>query len=111
MDMSENLILALEITLIGMGLVFGAILLLWGLISALVRLMALWIQSEARPEATLVTERLLKQRAAAAAVSIALALQSDQAQPHEFPLPPTAQVSPWQAVMRSNILNKQGKRR
>jgi hypothetical protein len=109
--MTENLLIALEISLIGMGLVFGAILMLWGLITALVRLMAFWVQSEIRPGVTSVAERLLKQRAAAAAVSVALAIQRDEAQPHEFPLPPTAQVSPWQAVMRSNILNKQGKRR
>ncbi|MBN1669262.1 MAG: OadG family protein [Anaerolineales bacterium] len=109
--MTENLLIALEISLIGMGLVFGAILMLWGLITVLVRLMALWVQSEIRPGTTAVAERLLKQRAAAAAVSVALAIRSDEDQPHEFPLPPTAQVSPWQAVMRSNILNKQGKRR
>ena len=36
--MSENLLLALQITGIGMGLVFGAIVLLWGVIAALVRL-------------------------------------------------------------------------
>ena len=32
--MSENVIIALQITLIGMGLVFAAILVLWGLMAS-----------------------------------------------------------------------------
>ena len=36
--MGENLVTALEITVIGMALVFGAIILLWGVMALLVRL-------------------------------------------------------------------------
>ena len=49
-----------------------------------------------------------RRRAAALAVAIALAQQSDSTEPHEFPLPPTAIVSAWQAVMRTRMLNKRG---
>lgn len=38
--MSPNLVLALELTVVGMGLVFGSILLFWGLMAGLVRLTA-----------------------------------------------------------------------
>jgi len=57
-------------------------------------------------QATVQTER--KRRAAAIAVTVALAQQADITEPHEFPLPPTAIVSAWQAVMRTRMLNKRG---
>ena len=86
-----------------MGLVFGAILLLWGLMAILVRFVR-------DPQPVVVpdeAEKELKLRAAIAAVGLALAQASSSA-PHEFPLPPTALVSAWQAVMRSRIFNKRG---
>jgi len=97
---------ALLITIIGMGLVFSAILLLWGIMALLVRLVRDPIKQKTLPDEQ--AEFLdLKRQAAAAAVSIALA-QEASFEPHEFPLPPTALVSAWQAVMRSKILNKRG---
>lgn len=45
---------------------------------------------------------------AVAAVSVALAEQADHSRPHVFPLPPTALVSAWQAVMRTRMLSKRG---
>ena len=109
--MFENLILALQITLVGMGLVFGAILLLWGVMALLVRLFP---EQAGKPGAAPVSDSpgavegtALQAQAAAIAVSIALA-QTVQGEPQEFPLPPTALVSPWQGVMRTKMLNKRG---
>jgi len=107
--MTANLILALQITLVGMGLVFIAILLLWGLMVLLVRL------TPERPQLSLQeaqhsdeAEIKRKRRAAAIAVAVALAQQEEANEPHEFPIPPTALVSAWQAVMRTNVLEKRG---
>ena len=101
--MNPSLFLSLQITLIGMGLVFGAIVLLWGLMALLVRLLG---ERSAVSDLDQL-EPARRSKAAIAAVSMALALELD-AVPHEFPLPPTAAVSPWQSVMRSKILNKRG---
>jgi Na+-transporting methylmalonyl-CoA/oxaloacetate decarboxylase gamma subunit len=110
--MTDQLAIAFQITIIGMGLVFAAILLLWGLMAVLVRFTS-ERGTAGRPESE--TERYeLKQRAAAAAVAFALA-EEDRIltgeEVHEFPLPPTAIVSPWQGVMRSKMLNKRGNTR
>ncbi len=106
--MTTTLTLALQITLVGMGLVFAAILLLWLLMSALVRLTAARRKVPAGPtepgSAAQADDRAA--RAAAAAVAAALAAQGP-AQPR-FPLPPTALVSAWQAVRRSAQLNRRG---
>lgn len=93
---------AIHITVIGMGLVFGAIAVLWALMAVLVRFTEERAISEAEE-----AERELKVFAAAAAVSLALASESE-VDVHEFPLPSTPLVSAWQAVMRSNMLNKKG---
>jgi len=107
--MTSNLIVALQITLIGMGLVFAAIILLWGLMALLVRLAGDPVAKEAPPDASPADDRSADKRlAAATAVAIALAQQSDSTKPHEFPLPPTAIVSAWQAVLRTRMLSKRG---
>jgi Na+-transporting methylmalonyl-CoA/oxaloacetate decarboxylase gamma subunit len=113
--MSENLLIALQMTAIGMSLVFVAILLLWGLMEAMMRL----TQGRDRASSTglRTDERLIddeldedeasrKRRAAAAAVVLALAQESQLPQP--FPLPQTSSVSPWQAVTRARNLNQRG---
>jgi Na+-transporting methylmalonyl-CoA/oxaloacetate decarboxylase gamma subunit len=109
--MTENLLLALWITVIGMGLVFTAIVLLWGVMALLVKYTSNnakhgqpqhEISSEVNEERSLAT---------AAAIAVAIAFQEDTTHPHEFPLPPTANVSPWQSVMRSKMLNKRGQAR
>lgn len=105
--MAENLNQALLITAAGMGLVFAAILLIWLLIWALVRFTA------ERPEAAApaaATERERRRRAAAAAVAAALAERERQESPPIPPLPPTAIISAWQAVMRQNQLRKRERR-
>ena len=106
--MQSTLIVALLITLIGMGLVFAAILLLWGVMALLVKIApgkGAFVLPKPRED----IERQERRRmAAAAAVAYALAHQSDSNQPHEFPEPPTALVSAWQAVMRTKMLTKRG---
>lgn len=116
---------ALWITLIGMGLVFLAILLLWGLLALLVRITAEPraavktvepppggpLAAEAQQLADSDSLRLIdrKRQAAAAAVAAALSLQK---QPPEVfaPLPrssePAGLVSPWQAVQRAGQLSR-----
>lgn len=110
--MAQNLILALQITLAGMGLVFGAIILLWGVMALLMRLTqerntaaAAAVAAEGPSAAE--AELALKQQAAAAAIAAAFAEEAAGG-PHVFPLPPTALVSPWQGVMRTKMLNKRG---
>ena len=107
--MSENISLALQITVVGMAVVFAAIMVLWGLMAILVRI-APDQRKESKPEKlTLYQEQAeRKRRVAAIATAIALAQQANTSEPHEFPLPPTAIVSAWQAVMRTRMLNKRG---
>ena len=102
--MMSPIVLVLEITLIGMGLVFLAIMLLWGLMALLVRLAQdRELPSAARKEALMIA----KEKAAVAAVALALVYEHSHL-PKEFPLPPTALVSAWQAVTRSRIFSKRG---
>ena len=110
--MSENLLIALQITLIGMSLVFGVIVVLWIVMSLLVRLTAqrqVPIIEEAAAPGT-ADQSGVKRRAAIAAVSVALAHELTP-QLHEFPEPPTAIVSAWQAVQRSRYLTQRALQR
>lgn len=99
---------AFQITAIGMGLVFLSIILLWGLMALLVRLSRTRADGAA---ASSQEEMERKGRAAAVAVALALAMEEGSFEPQEFPLPPTALVSAWQAVMRTGMLGKRGSRR
>ena len=101
--MNPDVWLALQITLIGMSVVFGCILLLWLMMILLVR----WTSS--RQKITNEQDRHLdrKRRAALAAVAYALASQSSS-EPHPFPLPQQTIVSAWQAVTRANHLRRRG---
>jgi sodium pump decarboxylase gamma subunit len=102
------LVQSLWITLIGMGLVFIAILLLWGLMEGLMRLSARFIkeegeesaeeEGEAEPVVAAASDQ--KKRAAAAAVAIAMALRK----PVGRPAPSGG--SAWQAVTRASQLNQ-----
>ena len=113
--MLGNLISALEITLIGMGLVFSAIILLWGVMVVLSRAFEEHQLPSKQPspeeqvrKITADSVVILKRRAAVTAV--ACALSQSRNVPREFPLPPTAIVSAWQAVARSNMLTNMLKR-
>lgn len=108
---------ALWITAVGMGLVFLGLGLIWGMMNLLVGLSA----SKSAPEtvaeespasqASAVSEQQRRRLAAALAVAYALRQAEDSMQPHEFPLPPTALVSAWQAVLRTRMVNKQRRTR
>lgn len=104
--MSENFLLSIQITLIGMGLVFSAIILLWGLMTLMTRILA---ESEASLEIR-EESREKKARIAAAAVSIALAEQAQSRVGH-FPMPNTALVSAWQLGMRTRQMYQKGNRK
>lgn len=109
--MSENLLIALQITLIGMSLVFGVIVVLWLMMSLLVRLTTQRekpLKEAAAP--SLADPSNLKRRAAIAAVSVALAHELTP-QLHEFPEPPTSMVSAWQAIQRSRYLTQRSLQR
>lgn len=110
--MPSELLLTLQISIVGMGLVFGAIILLWGVIALLMRIATGRNQPVQTSHVTpsdpfeLIDEREKKRKAAVVAVAAALAI--DKQTPHEFPLPPTAIVSAWQAVMRANNIRNRG---
>jgi Na+-transporting methylmalonyl-CoA/oxaloacetate decarboxylase gamma subunit len=103
--MTQQLSLALQITAIGMGLVFAALVFLQVFMTLLVRFTS---ENPANSEQTDAAEdKDLAKQAAVIAVSIALA-EEEENKPKEFPLPPTALVSAWQLARRASILNKRG---
>jgi Na+-transporting methylmalonyl-CoA/oxaloacetate decarboxylase gamma subunit len=110
----SNMLIALEITALGMGLVFATILLLWWMIHALTSVTA-EKDSPSRPEEpdSIVTDSAstidgeLKAQAAAVAVAIALAEQQASAA-HPLSIPPTAMVSAWQLGMRTRQMYQKG---
>ncbi len=108
--MIDNLGVALQITAIGMGLVFGAIILLWLLMVALVSLTADRTRpepAEAGPAPLPAGRPEQAEQAAAAAVAVAL-LRQRTAQTGTPGLPPTATITAWQAVMRGRQLKHRG---
>lgn len=115
--MTENLMHSLTITVIGMGVTFSAIVLLWWMMAGLTavelrRNTAIPDKQadagEPQPAPTMESE--LKARVAAAAVALALAEQEiSSARP--LPAPPTAIVSAWQLGTRSRQMYEKGKRR
>lgn len=112
--MAGNLINALWITLIGMGLVFIAILALWGMMALIVRLTAeregaeeaaesAAEEAEPAPE-TADLDR--KRRAAAAAVAVAVAMQAQRPAEALKAAGPAGTVSAWQAVHRASQISQ-----
>ncbi len=120
--MAQNLLLALQITAIGMGLVFGSIILFWLLMAAMVRLTNEGLNHKAHKghEGLVDAEQLssdgerrredtpadggLRRRAAAAAVAVALARRGGAAVLPARPPSPAAQTSAWQVVQRAKSL-------
>lgn len=103
--MPVNVATSLQITIIAMGLVFAALILLWGIMEVLVRLTR---QSEKLTQQSQTVEQSSRQKHLAAAAAVALALSEREQVLHEFPLPAPRIVSAWQVVMRTNMLNKRG---
>lgn len=111
----SDIILALEITALGMGLVFGAILLLWWMMALLTRVMAEKEADDGRDENFTLTPGPSpsgrgESLAQAAAIAVAVALAEQQTS-HARPLdlPPTAIVSAWQLGMRTRHLSEKWK--
>ena len=108
----NNLILSLQITALGMGLVFGAILLLGFMMVILTLLPADKETPEDKnasdsPPPDSVSETGYKLKAAAIAVAVALAEQ-ELSSAHPLPEPPTAIVSAWQLGMRTSQRSQKG---
>ena len=100
--MAENLILSLQITLVGMGLVFGALILLWLLMLGLTTITT---EKKKNNKTRARVAHELEEEAAALAVATAIAEQS-QGRVSRFPVPPTAIVSAWQLSLRSRQINR-----
>jgi Na+-transporting methylmalonyl-CoA/oxaloacetate decarboxylase gamma subunit len=102
-----DLILSLQITALGMGLVFGAILLLWLMMVLLTRFT---VEKETdSPTAAAAPSPELDFKAQAAAVAVAFALGAQElSSAHPLPEPPTAIVSAWQLGMRTRQMSEKG---
>jgi Na+-transporting methylmalonyl-CoA/oxaloacetate decarboxylase gamma subunit len=117
--MTTNLLLSLEITALGMGLVFGAIMLLWGMMILLTALTAdketeveddsspLGASASDSPKPVSTTQTDSKLSVALLAVAMALAEQG-QTSAHPLEQPPTALVSAWQLGMRTRQMSEKG---
>jgi Na+-transporting methylmalonyl-CoA/oxaloacetate decarboxylase gamma subunit len=113
---------ALWMTLIGMGLVFIALLLLWGLIAFMVNATSKMAEKEAAEAAGGVSEEeaavteepaalpgtALRKQAAAAAVAVALQIQA-RTTGQRVSLPASEPFSAWQSVMRANRLTQKSR--
>jgi Na+-transporting methylmalonyl-CoA/oxaloacetate decarboxylase gamma subunit len=109
--------IALQITVLGMGLVFAAIILLWGMMALLTYLAA---EKEVEVSASVTPSPSLRsasqppagrgeKRAQAAAIAVAMALAEEQdAQAHLLSMPSTAIVSAWQLGMRTRQMYQKG---
>jgi Na+-transporting methylmalonyl-CoA/oxaloacetate decarboxylase gamma subunit len=104
----RDLLLSLQITVFGMGLVFAAILLLWLMMVLLTRFTAdkVPLSDPDIKQAPLVNENF-KRQIAALVVAIALSEQGHStARP--LPDPPTSFVSAWQLGMRTRQMSEKG---
>jgi Na+-transporting methylmalonyl-CoA/oxaloacetate decarboxylase gamma subunit len=107
--MTHNLILALQITAIGMGLVFAAILILWLMMILLTRFTAHNDSASDSAKAGSVPEAEILAQAAALGVAMAIAEQQ-LSSAHPLAEPPTAIVSAWQLGMRTRQMTQKGGR-
>lgn len=104
----STIVIALQITALGMGLVFAAIILLWWMMALLTRVLpekqiSTSVSDSAEPAP--ISESGVKARAAAAAVAIALA-DDQSTYTHPLSVPPTAIVSAWQLGRRTQQLSE-----
>jgi len=116
--MSNNFVTALQITGLGMGLVFAAIILLWWMMNLLTFITA-DKKASSSPSATAsnsagaapAMDGDLKAQAAAVAVAVALAEQHisiEMSRAHPLYDPPPVIVSAWQLGMRMRQLQQKG---
>lgn len=117
MSYEQTLNYALQITLVGMSLVFMAIVVLWGLILLVVRFTAERETGDSHEESVEAIPVLPdhQQQAAAAAVAVALALQSMSTNHHQVSsaasstppqLPRTSVASPWKTALRTTEMSQ-----
>jgi Na+-transporting methylmalonyl-CoA/oxaloacetate decarboxylase gamma subunit len=106
----SDFLLSLQITALGMGLVFGAIILLWLMMVLLTLFTAKKEFASASSGPAAVSEKDFKAQTAALAVAIALA---EQGQSTARPLtePPATIVSAWQLGMRTRQMSEKGSTR
>ena len=107
--MLSNILIAIEITALGMALVFAAIVLLWLMMWVLTAIQFKDSESTKEAQRQTAEEETLMIQAAAVAVAIALAEQS-QSSARPLSQPPTALVSAWQLGMRSRQMYEKGGR-
>ncbi|MEW6085072.1 MAG: hypothetical protein AB1607_10800 [Chloroflexota bacterium] len=100
---------ALQITAVGMGLVFGAIIILWLTMLLLTALTADRKPASDSAEVGSAQESELLARAAAIGVAMAIAEQQ-LSSAHPLKDPPTAIVSAWQLGMRTRQMTEKGGR-
>jgi Na+-transporting methylmalonyl-CoA/oxaloacetate decarboxylase gamma subunit len=105
----------LLITAIGMGLVFGVIIFLWGLMALMMRLTSrtkpenekhiptIASTEPIRPESHLIEKR---KRGVAAAIAVKLMLEADKSKLSHGKAQQFDQLSPWQAVHRTRQLEQ-----
>jgi len=105
--MTENFLLSLQITALGMGLVFGAIILLWLMMALLTHFTADKEPASDSLEPDSISQADSKLKVAALAVAIALAEQGQSAA-HPLAESPTAVVSAWQLGMRTSQRTQKG---
>ena len=105
----NDISLALQITGVGMGLVFGAIIVLWLMMILLTALTADKKSASDSSEADSVSSNELFAQAAAIGVAMAMAEQR-LSSAHPLPEPPTAIVSAWQLGMRTRQMTQKGGR-
>ena len=103
----NDLTLSLQITALSMGLVFGAILLLWLMMVILTGLTAEQGPDSDSAEAGQATEMDSKLQVAMFAVAMALAEQ-EASSAHPLEESPTAIVSAWQLGMRTRQMSEKG---
>jgi sodium pump decarboxylase gamma subunit len=109
----NDMAIALQITALGMGLVFGAIVLLWWMMNLLTSITA---DKEPEPASTESSgnatpapssDRDLEAQVAAVAVAMALA-EGQASSAHRLQEPPTTIVSAWQLGMRTRQMYQKG---
>jgi len=111
----SDLTLSLQITAVGMGIVFGAILILW---LTMILLTALTADKESAPNKgamadspEIISAQETEVLAQAAAVGVAMAIAEQQvSSAHPLNDPPTAIISAWQLGMRTRQMTQKGEK-